>query len=250
MVFFQRPVSETSSLLHKSLSNGSLPSAEDLHNDFEVQLSVVHKKGRQGSPDVSYKRNLLVMSLGALLTILFLIGSSSISMEDTTAKANGGNRPAAPLSQLDPVRDLKLGEHGRPKTDPSFPAYYYGFDDNDHDDEPPFVAQPTNAWYQNMLQAAQHEEPANLQRIYPGPYLMDVVGLIPGLRIHPSDTVTNDMVMQMTFNEHSALVLGAAERIGSSTLAHTNRYKVLKTTDLGITLGWVSDHKTQTRRNE
>jgi hypothetical protein len=243
MAFFQRPVTETSSLLHKSLSNGSLPSAEDLHNDFEVQLSVVHKKGRQGKPDFSYKRNLLLMSLGALLTALLLFRSSTPMNEDTKANQAGVSPPVAPLSKLDPVRDLQLGEHGRPKTDPSFPAYYYGSDDNDHEDDPPFVAQPTNAWYQNMLQAAQHEEPANLQRIYPGPYLMDVVGLIPGLRIHPSDTVTNDMVMQMTFNEHLALVLGAAERIGSSRLAHTNRYKVLKTTDLGITLGWVSsDH--------
>ena len=242
MVFFHRPVTETSSLIHKSLSNGSLPSAEDLRNDFEVQLSAVHKKGRQGKPDFSYKRNLLLMSLGALLTALLLFRSLTYVDEATKAKSKVGvSHPAAPLSKLDPVRDLKLKEHGRPKTDQSFPTFYYGFDEDGHED-PPFVAQPTNAWYQNMLQAAQHEEPANVQRIYPGPYLMDVSGHIPGLRIHPSDTVTNDMVMQMVFNEHAALILGAAERIGSSTLAHTNRYKVLKTTELGITLGWVSDN--------
>ena len=92
-----------------------------------------------------------------------------------------------------------------------------------------------------MLQAPQLGEPSNLQRIYPGPYLLDVSGIIPGLRIHGTDTVSSDMVMQLSFLERHSLVLGATSSIATPYNENSsNRYNVLKTTDFGVTLEWVS----------
>ena len=243
-------VAETSNLLQKSLSNGSLPSHEDLHKDFEVQLQTIHKKGCDGKPRVAFQRNLLVLFLGGLSMALGMGVLIRSAWNDEGIEPEGvflvidddpelGDR--FPLSRLDPVRHLNMAQHGRDRWDPAFPSYYYGSTD---DDDPPVRALPTNAWYQNMLQAPLHGEPVNLQRIYPGPYLLDVVGSIPGLRIHATDTVSSDMVMQLTFNERFGLVLGATESLSSSSQdAHTKRYKVLKTTDLGLTLEWVSKRK-------
>ena len=106
---------------------------------------------------------------------------------------------------------------------------------------------PTNAWYQNLL-LARGEYPSNLQRAYPSPYLVDVVGMIPGLRVHSSHINANSMVMQLSFNEDYGLVVGATndksfikgdegEEHDNMPLPHT--YKVTEMTDVGITLEWV-----------
>jgi hypothetical protein len=240
---------EKSNLLNKNLSNSSMGSIEEIHKDLEVQLQTIRKNWCDRSLPFANKRNLLLSLLVALFTVLVLgIASKSAGGGegiDIDANDNlpidGGAR--FPLSQLDPVHDLKLSKHGRPRNDPSFPSYYYA-----KDADRPFKALPTNAWYQNILQAPVEGEPANVQRVYPGPYLLDVVGSIPGLRIHVTDIVASDMVMQLTFIERFNLVLGATKSILSSPQGDdndsyegsTNRYKVLETTELGVTLEWVS----------
>ena len=110
---------------------------------------------------------------------------------------------------------------------------------------------PTNAWYQNLL-LARGKYPSNLQRAYPSPYLVDVVGMIPGLRVHSSHINANSMVMQLSFNEDYGLVVGATndksfiitdddgEEHDDTPLPHT--YKVTEMTDVGITLEWVRCH--------
>jgi hypothetical protein len=235
----------------KLLSNSSMSSVEDIQTDLEVQLRTITKNWCNGSLPFANKRNLLISFLLALFTLLVLGIASRSAWSGEGIDIDGiDNLPITsgacfPLSQLDPVRDLKLAEHGRPRNDPSFPSYYYA-----NESDRPFRALPTNAWYQNILQAPLHGEPANVQRIYPGPYLLDVVGSIPGMRIHVTDIVSSDMVMQITFIERFHLVLGATESILSTTPGDgidsdsdegsTNRYKVLETTELGVTLEWVS----------
>ena len=170
-----------------------------------------------------------------------------------------------PLSLLDPIHDLGLAGHERSIDDPSFPSFYYNDINNDANNKLRKLsisssssdsggntstsnknqkALPTNAWYQNMIQAPRDDEPSNLQRAYPSPYLVDVVGLIPGLRVHATDIDASDMVMQLSFMEIYGLVVGAAENISLSAtnqmkMVYSHKYRVLKTTKLGITLEWV-----------
>ncbi|KAL3910500.1 MAG: hypothetical protein SGILL_007666 [Bacillariaceae sp.] len=115
-------------------------------------------------------------------------------------------------------------------------------------------ALPTNAWYQNLLMA--RGEPSNLQRAYTVPYLIDVVGAIPGVRAHVTHTEANDQVMQLSFNEAFGLVLGATKSLESKHHGKDNedndgddddsvkegwkshKYTVGQATNLGISLDW------------
>lgn len=239
-------VAETTSLLKESFSNGS----SNVINKMEVQLQSTRRQSNN-CLDISKrnvfadKRTLCVLFLGALFTVSMLgvmisrpSRINSIDSDDDFDKVI-----IPPLSLLDPVRDLGLAEHGRPRDDSSYPAYYY-----ENDKNRPRKGLPTNAWYQNMLQAPQNDEPSNLQRTYPGPYLVDVVGSIPGLRVHAADIDASDMVMQLSFRERYSLVLGGTDNILStadggdgdegSTTTHSHKYKVAKTTPLGITIEW------------
>jgi hypothetical protein len=181
--------------------------------------------------------------LSALLVLGFVFESawSDERIESFDSSLIGGDGLA--LSLLDPVRDLNVATLGRSRDDPSFPSYYYGSDNDSNSNNRKKRALPTNAWYQNLLQIPSDWEPTNLQRVYPGPYLLDFVGIIPGQRIHANDIFSSDVVMQLTFNERFGLTLGATESISSRRHSdgdkRTKRYKVLKTTDLGITLEWV-----------
>jgi hypothetical protein len=85
-------------------------------------------------------------------------------------------------------------------------------------------------------------EPSNVHRVYSVPYLLDLVGYIPGLRAHSNHILSSTSVLQLTFNEEFGLTLGAAEDLSKSTsqkgLSH--QYIILETTELGLTLKWVS----------
>eukprot|EP00536_Pseudo-nitzschia_multiseries_P014448 jgi/Psemu1/214718/e_gw1.705.41.1 len=250
--------SETTRLVRKNPSDGSisLPSPETEQEELEEQQRPQSQDLLQyeldqseiksaGCDQYSFARGTLIT---ALLLVVLVLRSASIESDDVSA--DGKSDPSGdrfPFSLLDPIRDLGLAEHGRSQNDPSFPAYYYGDDSNRSSrNDRPRKALPTNAWYQNLLQAPKNEEPSNLQRVYPGPYLLDVVGMIPGLRVHATEIDASDMVMQLTFNERFGVVLGGSDNILSSkceggvcsTGAHSHKYRVLQTTDLGITLEW------------
>jgi hypothetical protein len=218
----------------------------------------------------AYKRTIFMILLGIALLSASMLGlmifrpkstSSSSSKNDSGDDGDGdttvptGGRPF-PLSLLDPIHDLGLAGWDRSPDESSFPSFYYNADadgygnnnsrklsaseSNNNTTSKKKKALPTNAWYQNMLQMPQDDEPTNLQRTYPVPYLVDVVGLIPGLRMHATDIDASDMVMQLSFNENAGLVLGATEHLSSTKKTiHSHRYKVLETTSLGITLEWV-----------
>jgi len=234
-------VTESTGLIKKGLSDASLASL-----DVEAKLESFREIGCGETTKFASKRNLLLPFLGVPFALLVLgIFSRSIWIDgrrysDFDKDFLTPSHPF-PLSKLDPVRDLKLAEQGRSKDDSSYPLYYYGSDSGDGEDRP-FKALPTNAWYANLLQAPAHGEPSNLQRAFPSPYLVDVAGIVPGLQIHPTDVYASDMEMHISYNERFSLVLGATESIpsteGDGGNEESNRYKVLKTTELGITLQW------------
>mmetsp|Transcript_7930 Transcript_7930/g.23402 ORF Transcript_7930/g.23402 Transcript_7930/m.23402 type:complete len:1211 (+) Transcript_7930:263-3895(+) len=254
-------VSETTGLIERrnSLSFSSLNEIvvpDELEEQSRPRSEFRSRDESKESKVVIGGRDLSLLSRGALLLALVLaaivFGPSSIGGDcpDAADDTDDEFGDRFPLSLLDPVRDLDLAEHGRPWNDPSFPAFYYDHDKNDANpsNDPRRKALPTNAWYQNLLQVPQNQEPANLQRVYTGPYLVDVVGTIPGLRVHAPEIDASDMVVQLTFNERFGVVLGgSSDSIVSSsncagtvcdTESHSHRYKVLETTELGITLEW------------
>lgn len=237
-------LSETTSLLKKSLSGTSLASHEDIQTDLEVQLQTLHQKSRlkRGAEvrthAASTWRQVLFPFLGSV-SALFVLGLGFRSASHDPLPVDNG---VPPLSLYDPVDDLNLLTMGRSLEDPNYPHYYYGNENNiDPDSSIPFQALPTSAWYQNMLQVAQYGEPSDIQRIYPGPYLMDVMGTIPGLSIHGANLGASDYGIEISYIGTFSLTLGAANSLineDARDLEYTRRYNVLKTTKLGITLGW------------
>jgi hypothetical protein len=147
------------------------------------------------------------------------------------------------------VRDLGLPELVRAEAVSPDWNYLKSSFKSKHDDR---NALPTNSWYQNLLMA--RGEPSNLQRAYTVPYLVDVVGMLPGVRAHVTHTEANDQVMQLSFDEAFGLVLGATKSLEAKNEDDTSndhedevkehwkshKYTVAKATNLGISLEWVS----------
>jgi hypothetical protein len=260
-------VSETTGLIQRIGSNGSLPltsSYNDVRDGLEQQLQETwsghHKatsKAMSFSADdaefgtrkrVIWKWFLLGCFLSSLSAGIILRpwqghhpsndDEDDVSTDDYVVHDDGTwNHP---LSLLDPVNDLGLAEHTRTKgASPDWKFLDHSWKSpHDHRN-----AMPTNSWYQNLIMA--RDEPSNLQRAYPVPYLVDVVGMVPGIRTHSTHVDGSTMVLQLSFNEDFGLVLGATEDLeanNSSSLpgADSFGYKVVQTTDLGITLEWVS----------
>lgn len=142
----------------------------------------------------------------------------------------------APLSTLDPVVDLGILGVDRPVQ--SRPSSRMDPLKTDNVKQ----ALPTNAWYQNLLLLRDDQSPTNQNRAYTMPYVVDVTGGIPGLRLHDSFVDTSaDQVIVSTI-EAEAVTLGAARNfsdVGSSKPSSDQGYSVEAATDLGITLQWV-----------
>ncbi len=255
-------MSETTGLIKRIGSNGSLPltsSYNDVRDGLELQLQETwpdhHNHGKATSKistdrDFGTRRRVIWMwfLLGCFLCslsigIILRPWQNRPSHEDHTDDDyfNDGNWNR-PLSLLDPVNDLGLAEHTRSRG--ASPDWKF-LDDSWKSPHDTRNAMPTNAWYQNLIMA--RDQPSNLQRAYPVPYLVDVVGMIPGLRTHSTHVDGSTMVLQLSFNEDFGLVLGATEDLEtrnssllSSDVDDSFGYKVVQTTDLGITLEWVS----------
>jgi hypothetical protein len=139
-----------------------------------------------------------------------------------------------PLSRLDPVKDLGLMDYPRPRDSQPGDALTH---ENVSGDKMsgPF---PTNAWYQNLLMIKN--EPSEVHRAYSIPYIVDAIGPIPGLRLHPNHVGASSEVVQLYNVDQYGLTLGAAPDATSSHSAdRTHRYHVEKMTNLGVTLQWV-----------
>lgn len=140
----------------------------------------------------------------------------------------GGER--TPFSTLNPVADLGLYALLRPKeTSPPDSVLH----------ESRHRALPTNTWYQNMLMAKG--EPTNVHRVYAMPYVLDVVGPIPGLRAHTNHIDASTTVVQLSFVDSYGITLGAAPngRVNSNpTRALSKKYSVVSATSLAVSLQW------------
>lgn len=175
-----------------------------------------------------------------VLLSLLLIRVSFTKHHDNSTVGPSSNHPpqhwyspptstsvAIPLSLLDPMQDLGLYKYKRDKITSPPPIF-----------NQTLKTYPTNAWYQNMLLA--REEPILAHRAYAVPYLLDAVGTIPGLRVHPNRVDANTNLVQLTFVEQHSITLGADRELRSKvTDALTHSYSVLNTKSLALTLEWV-----------
>jgi hypothetical protein len=144
-----------------------------------------------------------------------------------------------PFSDLDPVNDLGLLEFVRPDSSSPPSNLFRGLEKSKKR-----AALPTNAWYQNMLLA--RGEPSNVHRAYTVPYVLDVVGVIPGLRAIPTNRIlAGNHIMQLYVNELVGLTVGATGDLQGTTGKDSHAYTVLETTELGLTLHWVCLFKKQ-----
>jgi len=145
--------------------------------------------------------------------------------------SNGGGNSLVEqaFSTLDPVNDLNMFGINRP--DSSSPSGRLQTDDSTY---------PTNAWYQNMLHLRPNESPNNNHRAYPIPYVVDVNGKIPGLRVHTFRNIATATAVTLTVDEPYALTLGATEDFNGRSIATggPKGYTVRKANDLGFTLEW------------
>ena len=169
-------------------------------------------------------------------------GSPSSTWKDSdlipygpSKEATTKNGTRAPFSTLHPVTDLGLYDFPRPKT--SIPArpMIEGLTNRQ--------SYPTNAWYQSLLMPL--EEPTDLHRAYAIPYVVDTVGPVPGLRLHPNHIDASSFVIQLyVINEYGVTVGAAADASSSHHSSTTNnnlthQYRVTQATPLGLTLNWV-----------
>ena len=243
----------TDSPTPKAYSSETLPlvsSYEDLRRSVELQLEELNtaSKSRKESVFPSSRsltrcHALWILLGGCLLSLLgvaFFLSHGNSGINGGHGQSTNVRVDPLPFSLLDPVKDLKLASYDRPEeTKPPKELFAKNYH---HDKSKPHQHVPTNAWYQNLL--LLRGEPSNIHRLYSTPYLLDVVGHIPGLRTHRTRVLSSDSVLQLTQNEENGVTLGAAMDM---TAGMTNNkkeelphaYRVLETTKLGLTLQWV-----------
>ena len=71
------------------------------------------------------------------------------------------------------------------------------------------AAMPTNAWYQNLLLGSVNEGHLTPNhRAYTVPYILDMVGPVPGVRIQFPHVLSSDTIIQLSAVERHGLTLG------------------------------------------
>jgi len=224
---------ESVSLSHAGDGFGQpLSSSNSLrHNDDESQKDKCH---RLRSINVGRHRAVLLLLLAciSLVCLHSLVNFNNIpSREESLALVYSRPRP---FSQKHPVTDLGIQNVARPtQTAPSHQIFRL-LESSASESRKPL---PTSAWYQNMLQT--EGEPTNLNRAYALPYILDVVGPIPGLTLHSSFLVPTSKVIQLSNNPLFGLTLGAKGDVFEDTKTKaTRKYSVSSLTELGLTLHW------------
>jgi hypothetical protein len=142
-----------------------------------------------------------------------------------------------PFSILDPVHDLGLYHFSRPDDSSPRSAMMLGRykqemkqkqkqqqmqqdskedDENNNDTTTTYqhYVFPTNAWYQNLLmyenKTSTDHKPGSEYRAYTIPYIVDVTGPIPGLRVHANQIGASSNVIQLNIIAEYGLTLGAS----------------------------------------
>jgi len=242
----------------------------DMQDEIEDMLCESEKdavqKKRSGRC-MTQKWVLLLLGMGISSYFLFLIvmilvghnGSSSSSSGDghghsSSSSSSTGTTSIPPFSTMDPVHDLSLREYTRSDQTSPPPSLHKlrqlsdgdsnnGSDGADGDggngDQSSTIALPTNAWYQNMLQL--YGEPESIHRLYVCPYMVDVVGRVPGLRMHQTHIDAFNDVVQASFSDQFGMTLGALPAEWDADLKTeelSKAYTVSHATELGLTLEW------------
>ena len=99
---------------------------------------------------------------------------------------------------------------------------------------------PTNAWYQNFLLLRDGESPTADHRAYTQPYVVDVAGPLPGLRMQLGKIDTTSDQVIVADGTADALTLGVAPPSATTFDSVDMGYNVVAANDLGLTLEWVS----------
>jgi hypothetical protein len=205
----------------------------------------------------------LWISLVVVLLIVVIAPSAAIANRKSTAQAIGGDDTTTsddtdsgpqiptdwdfstqPFSTLDPT--TKLYNFIRPaesspsaRLDPLRLEQETSSTQRESNGRP----LPTSAWYQNLLMLGEQEEPSATHRAYAMPYVVDVTGNIPGLRIHTFQKVTTYNTVNLNINEPHALTLGAAldlrqQQSIQQLFGAPKGYSVQAATQLGVSLKW------------
>jgi endo-1,3(4)-beta-glucanase len=211
-------------------SDDSVPQ-NDSSASFELLLPRKSDQERGKSKIQRFFRNkrrvMIAATLLALSGVVAVICSCLGRSSGGVSSGLSGAKKNIPFSTLDPVKDLGLYPLSRPE-----------------DSRPPHAllgnsqqqAWPTNAWYQNLLLV--RGEPSDVQRAYTMPYILDLVGPVPGLRAHPNHLDASTNVVQLSFVDSHGLTLGAVAPDLDSSKPPSNRYSVVSTTALAATLKW------------
>jgi hypothetical protein len=223
-------------------------SYEDVQGSLEIHLqqalndSSSPVKNSSGHRKMDSKRANLLLFCACFFSValVVLIYFNAFQSEETTHPSYSD--PASysdplPFSKKHPVRDMGLIGYSRPLVS-SPPEGLFRHLTNSNSSEGQPGALPTNAFYQNLLQLIG--EPSNVHRTYALPYIIDFVGPIRGMHVLPNFLVASTAVVQLSVNEAFGLTLGAAGDVSGSNEKTSHRYTVGKTTELGVTLHWVS----------
>jgi hypothetical protein len=97
----------------------------------------------------------------------------------------------------------------------------------------------TNAWYQNLLLLRDGESPTGDHRAYTQPYVVDVAGPIPGLRMQLGQIDTTSDQVIVADGVQDSLTLGMAPPSTPTEYGVDMGYNVVAANDLGLTLEWV-----------
>jgi hypothetical protein len=184
------------------------------------------------------KRTILLLFCSVALVVLIYF--NPFQSEETTPPSysdpNSYSEPL-PFSNKHPVRDMGLIGYSRPLvSSPPEGLFRHLTNSNSSEGQPGPL--PTNAWYQNFL--LLQGEPSNVHRAYALPYIIDAVGPIQGLHVLPNFLVASTAVVQLSVNEAFGLTLGAVGDVNGSNKKTSQRFTVGTTTELGVTLHWVS----------
>jgi hypothetical protein len=227
-------------------TNESLPltsSYEDLRGSVDRHLKALKKKltkqwNLSGANNVLQRKHAIYILLCGCALSVMLTSLVSFHRPSPPVEQKRIPRQPSPFSRLDPVNDLGLMEFSRSvETGPPANLFETTSRNLESKERSPL---PTNAWYQNMLMC--RGEPSNVQRAYSIPYMVDVVGQVPGLRVHPNRVLSSDSVLQLSFNEPFGLTLGAAGDVTEASDPLSHEYSIVSTTELGLTLKWVSEN--------
>jgi hypothetical protein len=224
---FTQNSSETTSLLgpsaHSSVpletSYDGVPVEDEPRKTFNFSL----KSG------LTTELGVCLLLFGCAVAVIF--ASFPILRPETEESSDSPYYHPKPFSNQHPVTHLNLVDYIR-SNETSPPDIFI---------EKDALTRPTNAWYQNMLML-RDEQPSDVHRAYASPYLLDVVGLIPGVRLHPNSILASTFVMQLNFNINHGLTVGAARDLkeGKKMGKQSHRYSIVSTTELGVTLKFVS----------